>query len=130
MEGNRRRKLIAAVVAVVAVAGGGAAIAATQFGSPKEESQAVINDAAKQLGVQPSALSDALKTALKNWVDAAVAAGALTKAEGDAIKARVDSGEFPLVGAPFGHFENHLGPFGPFAEQASVAAKYLGLTTS
>jgi hypothetical protein len=126
---NAKRKLVAAVVAAVAVAGGGAAIAATQFGSPKEESQAVVNDAAKQLGVQPSALSDALKTALKNRVDAAVANGLLTKDEGNAIKARIDSGNFPLFGGPFGHWR-HLGPFGPFAEQAEAAAKYLGLTSA
>ena len=39
-------KLIAVAVAGFAVAGGGAAIAATQFDSPKQESQAVLNDAA------------------------------------------------------------------------------------
>jgi hypothetical protein len=38
-------KLIAVAVAGFAVAGGGA-VAATQFDSPKQESQAVLNDAA------------------------------------------------------------------------------------
>ena len=65
-------KVIAGAVAGLAVAGGGAAIAANRLGSPKQESQAVLNDAAKQLGVAPSALSAALKKALENRVDDAV----------------------------------------------------------
>ena len=75
MKSKRKPKLIAGAVAGLAVAGGGAAFAATQLGSPQQENQAVLNDAAKQLGVQPSALSAALKKALENRVDAAVAAG-------------------------------------------------------
>ena len=130
MNKNRKRKLAAGAVAGLAVAGGGGAIAATQLGSPGAESQAVVSDAAKELGVQPSALSHALKKALKNRVDAAVGAGRLTKAEGDAIKARIDSGDFPLFfGVPgrphaFGHFR-HFG----FAD-LSVAASFLDLTTA
>src|SRR6059058_4044117 len=96
MEKIAKRKLAAGAAAAVLVAGGGAAVAASKFGSPKEESQAVIADAAKQLGIEPSKLSDALKKALENRVDAAVAAGRLTKAEGDALKARIESGELPL----------------------------------
>ena len=122
-------KVIAGAVAGLAVAGGGAAVAATQFGSPKEESQAIVNDAAKQLGVQPSALSAALKKALENRVDAAVAAGRLTKAQGDELKQRIESGEAPLFGPPgpgggrrFGF--HHAGPFGGL----DAAATYLGLT--
>jgi hypothetical protein len=125
MTSSLKRKLVAGAVAAVAVAGGGAAIAATQFGSPREESQAIVNDAAQQLGVQPSALSDALKKALKNRVDAAVEAGRVTKEQGDALKARIDSGDVPIFG--FGHrgFAHH-GPFGDLA----TAAQYLGLTTA
>jgi hypothetical protein len=118
------RKVVLGTVAGLAVAGAGAAVAATQLGSPKEESQAIINDAAKQLGIQPSKLSDALKKALENRVDAAVQAGRLTKAEGAAIKQRIESGEFPLfLGPPMGHF----GP-GPFGDKLDAAASYLGLT--
>ena len=69
MHVNLNRNLVAVAVAALAVTGGGAAIAASKLGSPKEESQAVINDAAQQLGVQPSALSDALKAELKTAVD-------------------------------------------------------------
>src|SRR5262249_40403373 len=98
MEKNTKRKLAAGAVAALAVAGGGAAIGATQFSSPKEQSQAVINDAASQLGVDPSKLTDALKKGLENRVDAAVAAGRLTKAQGDALKAQIESGDnVPLI---------------------------------
>lgn len=122
MHVGRRWKLIAAAGATLAIAGGGVAIGATQLGSPSEESQAVVNDAAKQLGVTPTALSNALKQALMNRVDAAVAAGQLTKAQGDALKARIQSGAVPFFG---------FGPGGPhhFGEDLQVAADYLGLTT-
>src|SRR5205823_37159 len=79
MSSRLKPKVIAGTVAGLAVAGGGAAYAATQLGSPQQENQAVLNDAAKQLGVEPSALSAALKKALEKRVDEAVAAGRLTK---------------------------------------------------
>jgi len=116
-------KVIAGAVAGLAVAGGGAAVAANQLGSPKQESQAVLNDAAKQLGVEPSALSAALKKALENRVDDAVAAGRLTKAQGDELKQRIESGDMPLFGGPGSAFHHH-GPFGGL----DAAATYLGLT--
>ena len=97
MEKNVKRKMAAGAVALLAVAGGGAAIAATQF-SPKQESQAVLNDAASQLGVTPTELSAALKSALVKRIDTAVAAGRITKAQGDETKQRVESGDFPLFG--------------------------------
>jgi hypothetical protein len=118
-----RRKLVAAGVAVLAVAGGGAAVAATGLGTPQEESKAVIDDAAKQLGVDSTKLSAALKTALENRVDAAVAAGTITKAEGDALKARIEADDYPLLAGPgFGHNGGH--GFG----HLSAAATYLGLS--
>jgi hypothetical protein len=121
---HAKRKLAAGAFAALAVAGGGVAVGATQFGSPKEESQAVIADAAKQLGIEPAKLSTALKTALENRVDAAVAAGRLTKAEGDALKARIESGEAPLfpTGRPHGFGLRHHGP------NLDAALTYLGLT--
>ena len=63
MDRKLKLKVGAGVAAAAAVAGGGAAIAADRFGS-SSESQAVVNDAAKQLGVTPSALSSALKKAV------------------------------------------------------------------
>jgi polyhydroxyalkanoate synthesis regulator phasin len=126
-----RPRIVAGAVAGLAVAGGGAAVAATQFGSPKQDSQAVLNDAAKQLGVKPSALSAALKKALENRVDDAVAAGRLTKEQGAELKRRIEAGDLPLLGLPllgargFPHFGPH--EFGFFGRLDS-AASYLGLT--
>jgi hypothetical protein len=130
-----RKKIVAGGIAALAVAGGGAAIAATQLGTPSERSAAVVTDAANQLGVQPSALSDALKSAEKKQIDAAVAAGEITKEQGDAAKAAIDSGRAPLVNVGPGGFERHgFGPGGPggphggFAGGLDAAATYLGVT--
>jgi polyhydroxyalkanoate synthesis regulator phasin len=124
MERNLKRKVAAGTAALLAVAGGGAAIAATQL-SPKQESQTVLNDAAKELGVSPSELSAAIQSALEKRVDAAVAAGRLTKEQGNDLKQRIESGDFPLFGfgpGP-GGFEHHemLGGL-------DAAAAYLGLS--
>ena len=119
-------KLIAVAAAALAAGGGGAALAATQPWNPRQESKAVIDNAAKRLGVQPSALSDALRKALESRVDAAVAAGRLTKEEGDAIKQRIESGPLPLFGGPpRGGFEHHR-----FLRGLDAAASYLGLSES
>ena len=124
MSSRLKPKVIAGAVAGLAVAGAGGAYAATQFGSPQQENQAVLNDAAKQLGVQPSALSAALRQALENRVDAAVAAGRLTKAQGDELKQRIESGDVPLFGGPgFGFHEG-----GALFGGLDAAASYLGLT--
>jgi hypothetical protein len=121
---RRNRKLMLGIAVALAAAGGAAgAIAASGSDSPSAESQAVIDDAAKQLGISPDKLSAALKKALRDRIDAAVAAGRLTKAEGDALKQRLQSGNFPLFGGLHRGF-GHLGFFGGL----SAAADYLGLT--
>jgi AraC-like DNA-binding protein len=129
-----KRKIVVTAVAGLAVVGAGGAIAADRLSSPKEDSQAVLDDAAQQLGVQPSELSAALKQALSNRVDEAVRDGRLSKAEGDALKDRINAGEFPLFGLPhgpgFGFKDFGLGPHvfpGP-GDLLSTAADYLGLT--
>jgi len=126
---RHRRKLVALIAGLaVVVLGAGAAIGATRALSPKQESQAVVNDAAQQLGVQPSELTAALKQALKNRVDAAVAAGRLTKAQGQAIKERIDAGDVPLFGVgpgldgARGIHHVHMG--------LDAAASYLGMSES
>jgi hypothetical protein len=125
--------LLGASIAAVAVVGGGAAIAATKAWSPREQSQAVIDDAAKQLGVTPSALSEALEKALKNRVDEAVAAGRLSKEQGDELKKRIDSSDLLLPFGPFGFgpkaFDFKSGFAAPFAK-FEAAASYLGLSQS
>ena len=130
---SRARLLTAGAVALIVVAVTGAAVAATGALSPKQENKAVIDDAAKQLGVKPSELSAALKQALKNRVDAAVKAGRLTKAEGDRIKARIDAGDVPFLvpgrrgfgPRPFDHHGRH--GHGPDTA-LDAAAAYLGLS--
>jgi polyhydroxyalkanoate synthesis regulator phasin len=94
--------------------------------SPSAESKAVINDAAKTLGVEPSKLSAALKKAMEDRIDAAVAAGRLTKQQGEELKQRIESDDFPLFGPPaFGH---GFGAPHPFFHGLDAAATYLGLT--
>ena len=126
---SRHRKTLVALAAVlvVVVVGAGAAIGATGAFSPKQESEAVIDDAAEQLGVQPSELTDALKTALKNRVDTAVKAGRLTEAQGQALKARIDAGDMPLLGLGGGPGLHHHGPHGLLGG-LDGAAEYLGMT--
>jgi uncharacterized protein YidB (DUF937 family) len=130
---KRRRKvtLVAggtAIAVLVVGLGAAGAIAASRILSPSEESKAVIDDAASQLGVEPQALSDALKKALKNRVDEAVEAGRLTKEQGAALKLRIDSEEYPLL---FGHGRGPDGPgFGHHRhfEILATASAYLGMS--
>lgn len=118
---NRKHKIFIGAAALVAAAGGGVAVAASQDTSPGAESKAIIDDAAKQLGIPSAKLSDALKTALADRVDAAVAAGRITKAQGDAIKQRIQSGDFPVLGGFHEGFGHHGGGL-------DGAADYIGIT--
>src|SRR4051794_41761503 len=90
-------KLMAATAVGVAAVAAGGAIAAGQL-SPTERSQAVVADAARQLGVKASALRDALNTAQENQIDADAPRGAITKAQGGARKAKIVWGALPLLG--------------------------------
>jgi hypothetical protein len=130
---SRKQKIVLGGVAALAILGAGGAIAATQL-TPSERSTAIINDAAGQLGVQPSALSNALKKAEENQIDAAVAAGQLTKDQGDKLKAAIESGQAPVIGGlggfGFGHHGfgfGHGGPGGP-GGALDAAATYLGVS--
>jgi hypothetical protein len=121
-----KRTIALSVAGIVAIAGGGAAIAASQSDSPRDEGRAIVNDVAKQLGVEPSALTQAFKNALKNRVDAAVSAGRLTKEQGDQLKARIDAGDLPFLGFGFGPGLHHHG-LGHFLG-LDAAADYIGIT--
>jgi hypothetical protein len=96
---TRRWRLFLAVGAVLVLAGGGVAVGATQF-SPRNESRAVIEDAATQLGVEPEELSDALRQALENRLDEAVDDGRLTEEQAERLRERLQSEDFPLFRAP------------------------------
>jgi hypothetical protein len=127
-----KSKVLVGVSALGLAAGGGGAAFATagkSTASTPPRQQAFLQDVAKRLGVTEAALTDALKGAAGDQVDAAVAAGKLTKEQGDAIKARIQAGEGipffvgPGPGPSFGH--RALG----FGAIFSAAADYLGIST-
>lgn len=121
------RKTIVAAAAAIASVSAGAALAADKLLSPKQESDAIIQDAAKRLGVQPTALSDALKAAFKARIDAAVADGRVTKERADELKARIESGAVPLLPGGPGFRGGPGGHHGPM-HHLSAAASYLDMT--
>ena len=51
MKLNRKTKIVVGAITLLSAAGAGAAVAASQDSSPSSESKAVIDDAAKQLGI-------------------------------------------------------------------------------
>ena len=125
-----KRRLVAGVAGafVLAVAvGATGAVAASRALSAGDESQAIIDDAAEQLGVEPSELTDALKQALENRVDEAVESGRLTEEQGDRFKEWIGAGAIPFLGGlgskAFGWGHRHYG-FGGLG----AAASYLGVT--
>ena len=125
---KKRTKLAAGAGAALAAVGAGAAVGATQL-SPSEESAAIVEAAAKQLGVTPEKLSDALQQAFENRIDEAVEDGLLSEDAAARMKERLEAGEVPLVGGPVfkgpgfhrgGHHALHFG--------LEAAAGYLGVT--
>ena len=125
----------------LAVLVAGSAVAATKLESPSNQSKAIINDAAGRLHVAPSALSSALKQARVDQIDSAVKAGRLTKQQGDALKAQINRGRMPLVGAGYDHgfgFGGHWSRFGGqdfehatearFGAGSKTVTSYLGIT--
>lgn len=127
---TRTHKLVAGGAALLAVIVAGGAIAATKALTPREERQAIINDAAGQLGVEPEELTNALEQALKNRVDAAVRDGRLTEQQAARLKERIEAGGVPLFGLGpergpgFRHHRGH----GPFHAKFEAAAAYLDMT--
>ena len=130
---KRSHKIVIGTTIALSAIVAGTAIGATKL-TPKEENQAVLNDAAKQLGVEPNKLSEALKQALKNRVDAAVEDGRLTKEQAARMKERIDSDEAPLFGLGHRGLRHHRdhgpgrhgpGPF--FGGNFDGATAYLGM---
>ena len=121
---TKRTLVVGAAVLAVCV-GAGAAIAATKdVFDPKEEQEAFQAAVAEKLGVTTEELQDAYKAATLEQLDAAVEAGRITEEEADAIRERIEAGDF--LGPHFGfgfkglHIEGGPGLDG--------AADYLGLT--
>src|SRR4029450_4336104 len=96
---KKRTKLAGAAGAALAVVGAGGAIAADKL-TPGDESKAGVEEPAKQLGIDPAKLNDALKQALENRIDEAVKAGRLTEEQGKAMKQRIEANDFPLFLGP------------------------------
>lgn len=126
---RKRMKLAAGAGAALAVVGAGGAIAATKL-SPQEESKAVVDDAAKQLGVTPAKLQDALEQALANRIDEAVKSGRITEETAEAMKQRLESGDVPLFGGPALERKGlgGKGTHGRLHVGLDAAASYLGVT--
>ena len=110
MKRFKKRAPVLAAALAAAVVGGGAALAGAQDGSstPSE----FFDSVARHLGISPEKLEDATKAAAIDQVDAALEEGKITKARADELKARIESGEGPLLFGPglFGH--PHGGPHG------------------
>jgi hypothetical protein len=151
---SAKRKLVAGAAGLAVLAGSGGAYAAGQSGSAPNrpapvdraaEQKAFLDDVAKRLNVTREQLDAALKGAAEARIDAAIAAGKLTKEQGDAAKKRLNSGApllpglGPIVGGHgpkgpggpgFGHgFGGRGFALGLSRESAEGAAKYLGITT-
>ncbi len=92
-----RRVAALAAAGLALAAGGGAAFAATSGGDDRD---AFLGDVAKRLGVQQTALEDAIEEASKARVDAAVEDGELTEEQAEAIKERIEEGDGPILGGP------------------------------
>jgi hypothetical protein len=118
-----RRKVALGATALAAVAFAGGAFAATQD-SATNQRQAFINDVAKRLNVSPQQVTDALKGAWSDRLDAAVKAGKLTQAQANELKQRIQQ----HGGPPFGFFGPHQFGFKRGGGPLMPAATYLGLT--
>src|SRR4051812_21727381 len=143
---SAKRKLVAGAAGLVVLAGTGGAYAANQASStptpskPADraaEQKAFLDDVAGRLHVTTDQLTAALKGAAADRIDAAVKAGKLTQAQGDAAKKAIESGNVPALGfgrgpgGPGG--PGHPGPGGPRGfggpfEAVDGASSYLGLT--
>ena len=146
-----RKRTVAVPLSVLTAAAGlaGGAYADSQSAShPHKASgcrseKAVIGDAARRLHVTPTRLTGALKAAVVDQIDAALAAGRLTRAQAESIKRRIEQSpgltfepgllapeiKAAQVIAPPTHRMTIVAPglFGRPAIVTSVAG-YLGLT--
>jgi hypothetical protein len=125
---SRRTKIAAAGGGLAALVLAAGALAQTDAFSPKEESDALVADAAELLGVEPAELSDALRQAFANRIDEAVEEGRLTEEQAERLREGLGSGEAPLLMGPWGgHGPGHDGVHHGFPGGLDAAAEYLGL---
>jgi lambda repressor-like predicted transcriptional regulator/uncharacterized protein YidB (DUF937 family) len=129
---NGTRWLAVSASSLAVALGGGAALAETGSSNPASD---FLGDVAKRLGISEDKLEDAIQEATIERIDAAVAAGDITKAEGDALKERVRSGDVPPPVVPgFGGPSIEHAPFGLKGvvgpDVLDAAAGYLGMDES
>ena len=143
---SAKRKLAVGAAGLAVLVGGGGAYAAGNTSTPgtaakpadhAAEQKAFLADVAKRLNVTRDQLDTAIKGAAEARIDAAVAAGKLTKAQGDEAKKRLASGGLPLLGGPGlgggprgggGPGFGHGGPGFHAGFGLDAAATYLGLS--
>jgi uncharacterized protein YaiL (DUF2058 family) len=151
---SAKRKLAVGAAGLAVLAGAGGAYAAgtsSNSSTPSKtaakpadraaEQKAFLDDVAKRLNVTRDQLDAAIKGAAEARIDAAVAAGRLTKEQGEEAKKRIQSGDVgrlggfgfapgPRGGGPgFGHGGPGRGGFGfHFGFGLDAAASYLGLS--
>jgi hypothetical protein len=118
VKSSLNKKLVIGASGLMLLVGAGGAVAATQS-SGSSPRQAYVNDVAKRLNVSPSALSNAMKAAAIDRINAAVAAGRLTQAEANTLKQRIQNGQ----GAGFLWHRHRALRAG-----LHVAAQYLGIS--
>jgi hypothetical protein len=110
------------VVAVLAAAGGAVAAGAGGLFAGSADRQAILDKAAKRLGVTPQQLEDALRGATIDQIEAALAASRITKDQADALKQRIQAGDG--LGAPFFGPDDGVHKLFGFLDSAG----YLGLS--
>ena len=131
---SRTRWFATGAAAVAVVLGGGAALAAGGSSDPASD---FLGDVAERLGISEGKLEDAIEDATIARIDADVAAGKITKEEGEALKERVRSGEWPAIVPGFRGADAWLGPAQPLergflpglpgTDPLATAADYLGM---
>jgi hypothetical protein len=107
-----RRKVIIGIAVLAAAAFAGGAIAATQQPAVNAR-QAFLSDVAQRLHISPKQLTSAVRGAMLDELNTAVANHKLTKAQASAIRQRLNrDGAVPLAGllGGFGGFGGFGGP--------------------
>jgi hypothetical protein len=116
------RKALIAILAAAALGGAGVAVAATSSGGSSPR-QRYLDDVAHRLGVSPDALGAAMRAAETDRIDEAVAAGRLSKAQGEQLKQRIKEGKGPW-------FRGRFGPGSHEGALAQTVQSYLGLSAT
>jgi len=135
MKNVTSKRALVAASALSLVVGAGGAVAASKGSATRGDG--FLARVAGHLGISTQKLEDATKAAAIDQVNADLEAGKITKAQADAMKARIERGETPLFfggphrfggpGGPQRHGDCGRGPFG-LHDNLSAAAAYLGLT--